>query len=649
MWKIFRRSTFAGVICALIGMLVWPAPVQTVFNAAPVAEITVNLGHDGGTTGTINTTGANLLVACVSTHGYGPMPQLTDSKGNSWTLAASSLEFQDGEMRLFYSVPASVGAGHSFTIGGSSVLASISVMAWAGAHASPFDKASGAGVAGTSIQPGSVTPAENNELLITCLTNTGDSSNSSRSINGNFTIAGQVGQSATVNYSMSIASAYLVQTAAGAANPTWTYPVNNTANAVIATFKTAAGAGGGGDLASKSLLDLDDLTVASGFKFDVWADPPDPFRIGYVSAYNPANDSLFVGGGPGGINYRIMEVDIPTLVAAGNVDDVADLNSGTILQNKYEPTGGRQSEIAADPSYFKYGGLLVHGSRLLLSAFNWYDANNNTRVSHGAHGLTLSGSTFEGWKALNDNTKTGHSSGPMAVLPDYAASAFGYPLFAASPAASIISRLSFGPSIVAFNPTAITGTSNGTIAGLPLLWYPDNHPLDYVVGQNDGDNKFAVDSSDLWTRATQITGVVVPVGYRTVLFFGTQGTGDYCYGPSTQVASEHNTPNPLNTGQPKCYDPGTNYQGEHGYPYRYQVWAYDLNHLLEVKNGTREIWNVQPYDYREMTFPLVPTDQQGKSLGAVGYDTTGKRIFMPQMGLNGVYSQSAVVWVVTHP
>jgi hypothetical protein len=94
-------------------------------------------------------------------------------------------------------------------------------------------------MAGTSIQPGPINPTQNNELLISCLTNSGDASDTSRSIDGGFTISGQLGYDEPT-YSSAIAGAYLVQTTAATSNPTWSYFVNNTANAVIASFKRSA-------------------------------------------------------------------------------------------------------------------------------------------------------------------------------------------------------------------------------------------------------------------------------------------------------------------------------------------------------------------------------------------------------------------------
>jgi hypothetical protein len=216
----------------MVNTITSPNPVE------PVAPpITQPLGFSGGTTVGIDTTGANLLVACVSSHATAEEdPSISDYYNNSWTLAVESLEFWDYHMRLYYSVPTSVGSGHTFTVAGVGSQTSINVTAWSGATAAPLDQTAWKGVGGTSIQPGPVTPTLNDELVISCLTNTGDSSNTNRSIDGNFTISGQVGTDYT-NYTTAIAGAYLVQTTKATANPTWSYPLNNTANAVIATFK----------------------------------------------------------------------------------------------------------------------------------------------------------------------------------------------------------------------------------------------------------------------------------------------------------------------------------------------------------------------------------------------------------------------------
>jgi hypothetical protein len=95
-----------------------------------------------------------------------------------------------------------------------------------------------------------------------------------------------------------------------------------------------------------------------------------------------------------------------------------------------------------------------------------------------------------------------------------------------------------------------------------------------------------------------------------VLFFGRQGTGPYCYG----------------TGD-ECNDPVDGSKGTHAYPYRHQVWAYDANDLLSVKEGQRQPWEIQPY----AIWALSEMNNDG-SAGITGmvFDPASKRIYITE-------------------
>ena len=123
---------------AVIVWLLWPTAVLTQSVALVGSPLTEKLGYYGDvwSTQTMNTTGANLLVACVSSHHSVQNVTVADSMGNSWNLAASGTEFWDGDIRLFYSVPTATSTTHKFRVNGSDgVMASINVTAWSGAAA----------------------------------------------------------------------------------------------------------------------------------------------------------------------------------------------------------------------------------------------------------------------------------------------------------------------------------------------------------------------------------------------------------------------------------------------------------------------------------------------------------------------------------
>jgi hypothetical protein len=189
------------------------------------------------TTPGINTTGANFLVIAVGSFATGAVPIVSDSKSNSWTQLTN---YQSGNIRItmFWSSPTTVGAAHTFTANGTSIFPSICVAAFSGATASPFDTQTGnnGGSSITSIQPGSLTPAGSNELIITALGQ--ELSAGTFSVDSGFTITDQIGWSSGNYFGTGLA--YLVQGSAAAENPTWSWPSSANAASAIAAFKGTA-------------------------------------------------------------------------------------------------------------------------------------------------------------------------------------------------------------------------------------------------------------------------------------------------------------------------------------------------------------------------------------------------------------------------
>lgn len=197
---------------------------------------------DTVTSSGVDTTGANLLVAMTS--GYLGNPTLTDSYGNTWTALTAVSNGSGASVRLLYCANPSVGSGHTFTAAKSGGYPAVAVQAWSGSAASPFDQENGAVSSGTSSQAtGSVTPSEDNELLVTGATASTSGFNIS-SVDSGFTTTDIIqpgfGDS-SATYGMALA--YLVQTTAASKNPTWTYSGTHNPTAVVATFKASAATG----------------------------------------------------------------------------------------------------------------------------------------------------------------------------------------------------------------------------------------------------------------------------------------------------------------------------------------------------------------------------------------------------------------------
>lgn len=195
------------------------------------------------TSSAIDTTGATLLVALISKYDAQSSTPPTDSKSNTWTALTSywAGALNETECRLYYVANPTVGTGHTFTCPSGNQPALV-VAAFSGVSTvSPVDQQNGFGPANAStIQPGSVTPAEDDELVVS---GCAQYSSASMSASG-MTVANTVPDNGGVN--IGTAMAYVVQTTATAINPTWSTGFSR-CKAVIASFKAAAGGGGGGN------------------------------------------------------------------------------------------------------------------------------------------------------------------------------------------------------------------------------------------------------------------------------------------------------------------------------------------------------------------------------------------------------------------
>jgi hypothetical protein len=185
------------------------------------------------TTGVLDTSGADLLVLVLGQEQTAALCTITDSKSNSWNALTTQTE---GAVTctIFWSRPTSVGSGHTFTATGVSAAPSVAVGAYRGSMASPVDQQNGGGdSAGASVSTGSITPSRSGTLVIAGASARSGSGNLN-SVNGGFTLAAQT--NADVNHD-TVGIAYLIQGAAAAANPAFTFASGGAVKAArIASF-----------------------------------------------------------------------------------------------------------------------------------------------------------------------------------------------------------------------------------------------------------------------------------------------------------------------------------------------------------------------------------------------------------------------------
>lgn len=342
-------------------------------------------------------------------------------------------------------------------------------------------------------------------------------------------------------------------------------------------------------------------------------------------AFDPSNGTLFLAAADFG-----AEISIPVPVMTGSV---SGLPTAAVIQSGYFTENKLYTDINPDDINPKsLGGLLVNGGKLIISGFSTYDGSNTQTLSHFRSGkdLTIQGDV-EGPFALNiqqpiGTTRTlgaGFVSGYMCPVPSEWQAALGGTALTGNALLSIITRTSYGPCACVFDP-ALIGSSAPTT---PLVCYPDDHPSLGAYG--------TVTSTMGGVGIAEAQAVAFPDKTRSILFFGRIGsalTWEYGEGTNNPLLNGTIVPNlPLDaSGLPVryWYDPEqVGWKGGHGYPYTYQIWAYDALDLVAVKNKTKKPWEVLPYATWKMTFPFSAWFTH---IHGAAYDPSTNKLFIVQ-------------------
>jgi hypothetical protein len=331
--------------------------------------------------------------------------------------------------------------------------------------------------------------------------------------------------------------------------------------------------------------------------------------------FNPANNSLYIAGHTH--NQWIAEINIPAIISS---TDLNSLNTATIRQKFADLANGRIGNLGKGGSLIenggKLGGLLVNGTKLLVSDFAYYDGSYQAYYTHFTANANWTGNGvgFGGMKRIGipSAPQAGYVSGYMTTIPNEWQAAFGGTAITGNSNLSIITRTSLGPSAFVFDPGEVD--IKPVVTASPLVYYPPDH---WNIGDFSTANPYS-------NQTTKITGVVFPGGSKSVLFFGRHGLS-CCYGTGT--SNDALTGKPVGNGSNYCYDPADDSKGTHGYPYVHQVWAYDANDMLSVKNGTKNPWDITPYAV--WTYEL-PFQTPGRNIIGATYDPATQRIFISQ-------------------
>ena len=181
---------------------------------------------------------------------------------------------------------------------------------------------------------------------------------------------------------------------------------------------------------------------------------------------------------------------------------------------------------------------------------------------------------------------------------------------------AITSRTSSGPSLFGFDPEQMIDT-NTIVPTIPYVDYPFSIKQLMPFSSNNS----------IYNATSYVTGVLFPDNTDSVWFFGGKGLGKLGYGEGVYNRLLDGLKSP---GGYYCYDPCDNNKGYHGYPYSSQIWAYDANEFLAVKNGNKKPWEVKPYDV--WTFELPIHGCKG-AIGGLAFDKLNKRVFITALSV----------------
>jgi hypothetical protein len=207
-----------------------------------VAHLGASLGVSGGTTGNIDTTGATLLVVCAISFNASSTPTIADSNSNTWTQINQVNDGTAvlGTMWYVNSATPTVGAGHNFTLQGTSTFIAVMVLAFNNSQTNPLvhNNSNSSATSVTTLNTGSVAAVQNNEVKVSFLGV--NALTSGTSIDSGFTLQDTVAYSAGNNFGSS--SAYRIDSSLTSGSASFSWTTGTDAVALVANFKATGAA-----------------------------------------------------------------------------------------------------------------------------------------------------------------------------------------------------------------------------------------------------------------------------------------------------------------------------------------------------------------------------------------------------------------------
>lgn len=365
------------------------------------------------------------------------------------------------------------------------------------------------------------------------------------------------------------------------------------------------------------------LTSSSGksYQYGAWG-------IGFYN--DPTHGpSLFVRGHDTD-NGSIGQLSIPATLST---DIYANLPQSTEIQPLTDITDGiGHTGLYTGESEWEFYGILPYNGRLILGATTDYITADGQTATHAASGLDLSvNNDFTGYESFGGSGYTSrYIGGYMATIPTNKQTLFGgAKAVTGGVAHSIVSTTSLGPALNLFDPDKIDTE-------------PSPHPVTTLLRYSSASGTGLSSSCPntgmcedvLFNVNSVVGGVIIPSEYDTVLFIGSHDIADndgFCYSTveccssNQQCDSSGFSPTGPYTGYntPVCTDG----KGEHSDSMSNVMWAYNLNDLVAVYNGTKTVSEPVPQLWTNV-MAFMNSGACAPRVKGVAYDDVSRKIYV---------------------
>lgn len=320
--------------------------------------------------------------------------------------------------------------------------------------------------------------------------------------------------------------------------------------------------------------------------------------------------TLYARGHDTWCDGSIGQVAIPTTFSTSTT--WSELPEATIIQALADVTDGDGGGTGTGWDLY---GIMPYNDRLIVGLN--YDYDSSQSYTHGASGFDLSVTNdFTAFEQVGGSGDQRWVGGYMATIPSSIQSLFGgATAVTGGNSYSIISATSDGPAISLFNPDDI-GNETPPHSTTTLLYY--NITTGHGLSENCPSSGACEDP--LFNVSSHVSGVVFPDGWDSVIFVGVhdiyEGDG-YCYGTVEECTAT--------LGGPIC----TEGKGEHSDSMQPVIWHYPLSDIVDVYNGSQEVYEPVPDLWESAVSDINITDAPCLSgIRGMAYDPDTMRIYV---------------------